>query len=340
MNRIALFRSIHAMVSLCAICLFLITCQEENVQTSETDTAATLVPNTTLPRLMERVSLLDGSADNFIDNANCFLVNLPVTININGVAYPITNTSQYAPIIDLLNQVDDPIISITYPITITLSDYTTISIENEQELLTQIANCAGPNQPDIDIECIDFQYPFSIAVFDVNFEVIETVNITNDETLFNFLATLSDGVVASVNYPISLLTHDGTLITVNSNDELETAIATAVDSCDEDDDNNYNDANCTEAQVSESLINCFWRITDFDGATDLEYEFYFNEDGTFTFSSEPTSSTAYTGNWEVAILEGSLVLQVSNIDTEFTILNNSWIIDECSEDTLLLHNGN
>jgi len=340
MNKIALRNVLKMVFSLCVILCCFYGCQEETVQTSESDTEATLVANTTLPRLMERVSLLDGSLDNFIDNANCFLVDLPVTVSVNGITATINSTSDYAALVELLNQFDDPVVDISYPITIILSDYNEVVIENQEELLSQISNCAGPNQPDIDIECIDFQYPFSIAVFDVNFEVIETVTIADDEELFNFLATLVDGVIASINYPINLIEADGAVVTVNSNDELETAIASAEDTCDEDDDNNYNDADCTQTQVTANLSTCFWRITDFAGNTELEYEFYFNEDGSFTFSTEPTSSMAYTGNWDVAISQGSLVLNINNIDTEFTQFNGSWIIDECSEDQLFIHSGN
>jgi len=339
MNRIALIKVVKMVFSLCAICLSFQACQEERIQTTEPDTQATLVANTTLPRLMERVTLLDGSTDNFIDNANCFLVDLPVTVTINGVTSTVNSTSDYPVILELLSQSDNNSVEITYPITIILSDYSEVTVENEEELIAQISNCSGPNQPDIDIECIDFQYPFSIAIFNVNFEVIETQNITDDETLFYFLETLADGVVASINYPINLIKADGTVISVNSNDELEAAIALAEDTCDEDDDNNYNDADCTEEQITANLINCFWRITNFVGNTELAYEFYFDEDGSFTFSTDPNGAEN-TGNWEVTVEQGNLVLNVSNIDTELTMLNGSWIIDECSEDQLLLHSGN
>ncbi|EDP97898.1 hypothetical protein KAOT1_11812 [Kordia algicida OT-1] len=319
--------------------LFFYACQEENTDVSSPDTTETLVNNATLPRLMERITLLDGSIDNMIDNANCFTVNLPVTVSINGTTVEVNSTNDYATIVGLLNQSNDTAVSISYPITITLSDYSEIIIENEEVLISQISNCSGPNQPDIDIECIDFQYPFSIAVFDVNFEVIETQNITDDESLFYFLETLSSGVVASINYPISLVNADGTVIAVTSNAELEAAIAAAENTCDEDDDNNYNDADCTATQVTESLTDCFWRITNFAGNTQLEYEFYFNQDGSFTFSSEPTSSIVHEGNWEVTTSDGNLVLVVTNVSNEITAFNNSWIIDECTEDELQLHAG-
>ncbi len=328
------------MFSLLAMCLCFTSCQEERLETATPNAQETLVANTTLPQLMERISMLDGSADNFIDTANCFLVDLPVTVAINGTIIIVNNTNDYSAIIELLNQSDGNAVAITYPITIVLSDYSEITIENQEQLQTQISNCSGPNQPDIDIECIDFQYPFSIAIFDTNFEVIETQNIINDETLFHFLATLSDGIVASINYPINLIETDGTVVSVNNNQELQTAIAAAENTCDEDDDNNYNDANCTEAFITENLTDCFWRITNLNGNMQLIYEFYFNTDGSFTFSTEPSSSTIYEGNWQVTTSEGNLVLNISNVVSNITSINGTWIIDECTSDELQLHSGN
>ncbi|WP_298422541.1 LamG domain-containing protein [uncultured Kordia sp.] len=340
MSKISKITYLRWLFSLFAICLCITSCQEERLETITPNAEETLVANTMLPQLMERISLLDGSADNFIDSANCFLVDLPVTVSINGITIVVNSVNDYSEIIATLNQSDNNDVTITYPITIVLSDYSEIVIENQEQLQTQINNCTGPNQPDIDIECIDFQYPFSIAIFDTNFEVIETQSITDDETLFYFLESLSNGIVASINYPISLVNAAGTVISVNSNQELETAIAAAENTCDEDDDNNYNDANCTQAFVTENLIDCFWRITNLDGNTQLIYEFYFNQDGSFTFSTEPTSSTVYEGNWEVTTSNGSLVLNISNVTSNITSVNGSWIIDECTTDELQLHNGN
>lgn len=340
MNKIRQIKFLKILFSLLAICLYFTACQVENDQVSIPTQEATLVANTTLPRLMERMTLLDGSSDNFIDNANCFLVNLPVTVTVSGTTVVVNSTNDYSAIIELLNQSNDDALIITYPITIILSNYVEVVIENQAQLLAQIANCAGPNQPDMDIECIDFQYPFSIALYDTNFEVIETLHITQDEQLYDFLVTLSDGTIASINYPINLIQANGTLISVNSNEALQTAIIAAENTCDEDDDNNYNDADCTQAQVTENLIDCFWRIINLDGNTQLIYEFYFNTDGSFTFSTEPTSSTIYQGNWQVTTSQGNLVLNITNVSSNITSFNGSWIIDECSDDELLLHSGN
>ena len=82
--------------SLLAMCLFVTSCQEEQLETTTPNAEETLVANTVLPLLMERITLLDGSADNFIDNANCFLVDLPVTVSINGTTVTVNNTNDLA----------------------------------------------------------------------------------------------------------------------------------------------------------------------------------------------------------------------------------------------------
>lgn len=323
------------------ISIWFISCQEENDQVSPPNAEETLVANTTLPRLLERITLLDGSIDNMIDTANCFLVELPVTVSVGGTSIVVNSVNDYASIVTLLNQQNTDVVSIMFPITIILSDYTEITIENEEQLASQIASCANTNQPDIDIECIDFVYPFSIALFDTNFEVTETITISGDQLLHDFLTTtLANGVVASINYPIQLVQADGTILTVTNNASLEAAIIAAQDTCDEDDDTNYNDANCTEVFIRENLLNCFWRITDIATGTQSDYDFYFNDNQTFSFSQHPTSSVAYSGSWELLIYEGNLVLNISNLSTDIVPIEGFWIFDECYTDELLLHNGN
>lgn len=339
MNKIVKMSFLKLLFLLLAMCFLVISCQEERLENTAPNATETLVVNTMLPQLMKRTTMLDGSVDNFIDSANCFLVDLPVTVTINETTITVNTINDYTQIIDALNQSNTTTVAITYPITIIRSDYTEIIIENEDQRIVQATHCAGPNQPDIDIECIDFQYPFSIAIFNTEFEVIETQEITDDKTLFYFLETLSSGIIASINYPINLIKADETVITVHANAELETAITEAVHLCDEDDDNNFNDANCTEIQVTESLTNCFWRIANLSGNTQIPYKFYFNQNGTFTFSTVPIS-TVYEGNWEIAIVEGNLVLNISNVSFDITTINGTWIIDNCNAAELQLHNNN
>src|SRR5690606_28156711 len=116
-----------------------------------------------------------------------------------------------------------------------------ITIESYSELETFIEACAGENEYDDDIECIDFVYPFTISVYNANFQVTETVTITNDAMLYAFIESLDGGVLASINFPISMVLANGNEIVVNNNAELEAAINAADDTCDEDDDNDYND---------------------------------------------------------------------------------------------------
>ena len=57
---------------------------------------------------------------------------------------------------------DDDYLEYVYPIVITLSDYTDVTIENKAQFEEYKAEC---KEDDDDIECVDFKYPLSYSVF-------------------------------------------------------------------------------------------------------------------------------------------------------------------------------
>ena len=44
-----------------------------------------LQPNTNVSNLLQRLSLNDGSLDNIVDGASCISVQLPFTVQVNGM---------------------------------------------------------------------------------------------------------------------------------------------------------------------------------------------------------------------------------------------------------------
>src|SRR5690606_11688131 len=111
---------------------------------------------------------------------------------------------------------DDDVVEIQCPITIILSDYSQINIDSYAQLEEFAQECFGENEDDDDIECIDFVYPFTISVYNADFQVIDTVTIETDAQLFSFIGNLQGGVLASINFPVNLLLADGTTIEVRS----------------------------------------------------------------------------------------------------------------------------
>ncbi len=226
-------------------------CQEETFEVTQPEEQETLVPESNLVTLMTQTAMQDGSYDNIIDTANCITVNLPVTVTANGVVITIVSEEGYDLIEELFDASsnDEDSLVISFPITITLNDYTEVVINNEEELEQFIEDCAGENEDDDDIECIDFQYPISFSIYSTTFQYIDDMIVDNDEELYEFIDNIEADVVVSLNFPITMILADGSTVVVNDNDELSAVIEDAMDDCDEDDDNDWND--------DDDLEDCF-----------------------------------------------------------------------------------
>lgn len=223
--------------------LFFASCQEEATEETIPTNEEALVADSNLANLMRLTSTNDGSDDNMMDSASCLEIQLPVTVIVNGVTITVNTLDDQELIFEILaeSNTDEDSIELVFPITIIYSDYTTVVVESQEDFVVLIAECDVENEEDEDIECIDFEYPFSVSVYDADNEVIDTIEFSSDEELYNFCINLDDDVFVSLNFPITLILSDGSTTIVNSNEELETAIGDAINACDENDNNDWDD---------------------------------------------------------------------------------------------------
>ncbi|NND11270.1 MAG: hypothetical protein HKN96_08675, partial [Flavobacteriaceae bacterium] len=314
-------------------------CQDEVTDVTDPDQQETLVANSPLATSVERTTLRDGSADNIIDSGNCISVNLPVTVNVNGLEITIDSEEDLEVIEAIFDEFDDDedILEIVFPIVIILNDYTEVTINNQEELEQFVDECSGENEDDDDIECIDFQYPITISVFDSNFDVIDTITINSDEELYHFIDELDGSVLASINFPVTMINADGTTTVVNNNDELLAAIEAADDTCDEDDDNDYNDDDNIDISADDLgflLTECTWTVDKLEvNDQDLEDQY---EGYVFTFFENGTVKAEINGNfdegtWELIQTDAGikLNLQMNNL-TDFN--NELWQLHEIDDE--------
>jgi len=268
-----------------------ISCQTEINSIIQSSEDEILNAKSSVATLVQQTVSLDGSKDNIIDNASCITVSLPVTVSANGVEITVENESDFELIEQIFDEFEDDndILEIAFPIVITLSDYTEITINNIDELYDVASQCVDENEIDDDIECIDFLYPITLSKYDTNSQLIETVIINNDMQFFNIVNHLDDGYIISINFPITMKLYDGTEETINNMEDMENLMKDAEFMCDEDDDNDYDDddcMHCTENQISELLQTCSWNIhkiiiNDIDKTAQyINFTFTFLEDGT------------------------------------------------------------
>jgi len=326
-------------VLLILLSILIVSCRQEENELIEANPEETLKANSNVANLLLRTSMNDGSDDNIIDNASCISIDLPVTVNVNGLEIIVDSEEDFDTIEDIFDEFDDDDddLEILFPITIVLNDFTPVTINSFDEFEDFTDDCEGENEEDDDIECADIQYPISATIFDTNNELVGTLNITDDEELYNFIDDLEDVDIVNVGFPIVVILADGTEVEAFNLNQLEDILDDAKDDCDEDDDNDFDDddcENCSTDQLADVLTGCDnWMVDKLErNDNDLEdsyigYQFNFNADGTLTatFNNE-----SYPGTWESA---GS----GENISVEINIpnlpdFNSTWNLHEIEQE--------
>ena len=320
---------------LITVCL---SCRQEEMELIEPPVEENLVPNSTVAILMQRVSINDGSNDNIIDYANCFNIQLPITVTANGVVINVNSASNYDDIEAVFDASDDDTdyLDISYPITITLANFTEVVISNVSELGAFASTCNGENESDDDIECLDFVYPITASVFNTNNELIETVSISSDSEMFNFIQNIDSNDIITVNFPITVFLSDGTQLVINDLSTLESTIVNFSDVCDEDDDFDYNDDdcnNCTPNQIEDILTSCSNWIVDKLERNDIDYDDVYNN-YFFNFFTDGSIVVDYPGGTDYGTWStsgsGNNIVVVINIP-DLTLCNNNWFLHEIQQ---------
>jgi len=322
------------------IFLLFFSCREEETIRIQAPENEVLVANSLIADLILKTTSNDGSKDNILDKSNCFNIKLPITVTANGKVVIVNSEDDYKIIEYIFDDSDDDIDTLvfTYPLTVTLNDFTEVAINNNSELVNYSNNCNGPNEADDDIECLDFTYPITASLYNSNNEITKVITMTNDDELYKFISNIESLGFVTISFPITVTLLDGMVITINNLTELESTIETHNNNCDEDDDYDYNDDDCNDCnieQLASILTSCSdWVVDKLKRDGNNLDDFY---DGyTFNFFSDGTVTSFWgnksaTGTW-VASGEGNNLIVTINIPG-LDNCNNNWTLQEISEYT-------
>ncbi len=209
-----------------SICFLIASCQEEEREFINPDTVDTIPQTSLLSTLLKNVVTHDGSFDDRVDGGNCYSINLPYDIVLNGHQYRIDSPEDYTQI-----SYKDKV-SIVFPITITFYNYKEQLVDDQKTLDRIATNCSTT---DDDIECVDFVYPMSFSVFYPATNTFETVEILHDQQVYTFMDVLEEDVAIAIQYPIALQLHTGVQTKAAHNTDLLNGILKHGMSCDEND---------------------------------------------------------------------------------------------------------
>lgn len=192
-----------------------------------------------LGKQIEGISRLDGSVDNLIDNSSCLKVVFPVNVEVKGVPTTLNSIGDLAPIQNQydLNPYDPGFLKIAFPLQVVLSDYTAASIVSQEELNQYASSCQEWGQ-DHDTECVDFDYPIEIAIYELQNQLASTREIQDDQSLHFILGGLSEEDLISLNFPVTL-NAEGVNYVVNDHNELKQVLDNESAVCFENDRRYY-----------------------------------------------------------------------------------------------------
>jgi hypothetical protein len=314
-----------------------ISCRQEEYAFEGTPPDQSVRAGAVITNLLQDVALNDGSVDNILDGASCFTLELPLTILIDEEEIVVNDKSEYAYIEILLENAQDSVPTLVFPITIIEPDYTSIIVTTEQDL-QDLANGCGLE--DDDIECVDLEYPVVFSSFNSISEKLVTDNITDDEMLYEFINSIEDTDLVEISFPLNLVLTDGTIFSVTDLDMMQETIESFKDGCDEDDDNDFDDddcTNCNQNEVEQIWTSCVdWSIQIF--RLDLvnllpQYStmvFSPTEDGNITVTSD---TETFNGTWTMVTDDtGNTVTLTLNI-TGLDDFNGDWLLNEATLST-------
>lgn len=168
---------------------------------------------------------------------------------------------------------------------------------------------------DATIECIEFNYPFVLFVFDDQGNFINTVSMRSDLEFSKFLGNLEETTTISINYPITGTLNNGELVDINNNRELKEAI----DACRTEE---------LRGRCNRTLTDCVWKIGSVEGFPNAYEGAYYKlrYDGSVQFHY---NADVFFGTWVTLTIGQEVFLNIDlNDDPEIEqFWNLNWLVD-------------
>lgn len=197
----------------------------------------------------------------------------------------------------------------------------------DEDLFALVSRATDPTSEE-PIDCIEFNYPFPLFVFDENEEFIEVVTMEDIIQFGAFLRDLPEDRFISLSYPIAGTLFSGDLVEINNNQELLEAIEACV--------KDQYQGNCNLL-----LKSCVWDVesgtgipSEFEGAT-----FQINDNAIAQFHVE---NEIFFGTWTTFYIGNELHLNIHFLENEAIsdAWNFDWKVTITSEYSIELSNNN
>jgi hypothetical protein len=157
--------------------------------------------------------------------------------------------------------------------------------------------------------------------------------------LYNFFDNFDDDDYVTINYPISVIVANGSLLAINNNNELAAAIQTAELNCNSNDDDDFDDDdddNSNNTPIAANFLTTIqsgtWEVSYFMDDTNqtanyTTYNFTFNANGSISIVS---GATTFTGQWLAYVDNNENTFEIDFPSVQLEELSDDWEIIEYS----------
>ncbi|WP_026715006.1 hypothetical protein [Flavobacterium daejeonense] len=331
-------KTLKMITGIALMSIFSLTSCQSEVDDVQGDNPNTNTANSTTTTNLKRVSMYDGSSDDFIDGSSCSSIKFPFKAIVNGVTVNFISQLSYESAISILGEFnnDTDTVEIQFPVTIKMSDYTEVTVTSQSQYDAIVNSCSEAEDDSKDaISSLNISFPITILTYDASLEQTGSVVILTEQQLFNYMANLSATGYYSVKYPIVVTLADDSTMEINSDSELKSSVnaALAIES-------SMEVAAENKAKLEAILVNGTFKVNSFINAGVDSANNYANATIDFANDWKVKSMNALTtiasGTYSVTS-ETEVYLEFGFTgSTNFSLFNSEWKVSSFTSSTITL----
>lgn len=289
----------------------------------------------------ERASMNDGSDDDFLDGNACTELLFPLSATVNGQNISIISELDFSAVLEIFAEFNDDADNVTFnfPINVRTSNYTEVTVNNQEELDALNAACESAEAEGRDaISCIDFNFPITMLTYDIALEQTGTVVLQSEKQLYTFMTDLQADEFFTVNYPVSATLSNGTTVQLNSDAEFRDSISDCVQFEEEEDE-----AATMAAEVEATLTNTQFKVQSFvnagvNTAADFaDWSIEFTNDLKLVAKNNVNATLSEIEGTYAVSSDTSVFLNIAfGSNNTVSALNNDWVIASYSDTMVAL----
>ncbi|MDO7171807.1 hypothetical protein [Mariniflexile sp. AS56] len=290
---------------------------------------------------LERTSMYDGSFDDFLDGTSCSSILLPVVATVNGSKITIFSQSDYQVALDILGKFtnDNDTVTLQFPLSVRLSNYTEVVVANQGEYDAIIDACNTlESEGKGAISCLDIDFPITILTYSLSLEQTGSVVIETEQQLYAYMNNMDNTELFAVNYPINATLSDSTTVTLTSDLDLQASINDCL-GIEDAEDQAENEA----ANLETILVDGLFKVQSFvnDGVNTAnayaEYSINFANDlSCVAVNTANATAQNVQGTYKVASETDVFLNLTFSGNATFNLLNNNWEVTSFSSSSISL----